>query len=205
MKIFFLSIFISLLLIQSCSKKVITRNYYILEFPVQSQDIISKATLLDASCEIFAVNIPPAYGQSRIAVRKRSHEISYYQNHLWAVPPGDLIAQLIESFIQKENIFSKASQSIWKEVPVYRIDSNVFQLEALDIDDELHAHINMKIDLFNRKENYTVVSHTFDRQELLEERDINLLAVSLSKILKEELQIFSNKIKSELKSKIDSE
>jgi hypothetical protein len=44
----------------------------------------------------------------------------------------------------------------------------------------------------------TVVSHQFDRQELLEERDINLLAEALSRILLEELQIFTTKIRTEL-------
>jgi ABC-type uncharacterized transport system auxiliary subunit len=189
---------ISVLLIQSCSTKVITRNYYILEFPVQDEKIQTGQSLVNASCEIFAVNIPEAFSQSRIAIRKRSHEINYYQNHLWAVPPGDLIAQLIETHIQKENIFTNASQTIWKDVPVYRIHSSVFQLEAMDIDDDLFAHLKMRIDLFNRTENQIIVSYQFDRREILEERDINLLAELLSRILQEELQVFSNKIKTEL-------
>jgi ABC-type uncharacterized transport system auxiliary subunit len=185
-------------LFHSCSKKVITRNYYVLEFPDQTDSVQMGQPLVNASCEIFAVNIPPAFSQARIAVRKRSHEISYYQNHLWAVSPGDLIGQLIEGHIQKENIFSKASQSIWKDVPVYRIQTDVMLIEALDIDDELYAHLKMRINLFNRSENMTIVSHQFDRQELLEERDINLLAETLSRILLEELQIFTTKIRAEL-------
>lgn len=184
--------------IQSCSKKVITRNYYVLEFPEQAADNQLEKPLVNASCEIFAVNIPPAFSQSRIAVRKRSHEISYYQNHLWAVTPGDLIAQLVESYIQKQNIFTKASQTIWKEVPAFRIHTYVQQIEAMDIDDELHARLKMKIDLFDRSENVIMVSHQFDRSEKLDERDINLFASSLSRILLEELNIFSDKIKNEL-------
>ena len=184
--------------IQSCSKKVITRNYYVLEFPEQAADNKLEKPLVNASCEIFAVNIPPAFSQSRIAVRKRSHEISYYQNHLWAVTPGDLIAQLVESYIQKQNIFTKASQTIWKEVPAFRIHTYVQQIEAMDIDDELHARLKMKIDLFDRSENVIMVSHQFDRSEKLDERDINLFASSLSRILLEELNIFSDKIKDEL-------
>lgn len=189
---------ILIFLFYSCSSKVVTRNYYILEFPDQGHLTVSDTPLVNASCEIFAVTIPPAFSQARIAVRKRSHEISYYQNHLWAVTPGDLIAQLIEDFIQSENIFSKASRSIWKEVPVYRINCNVLQIEALDIDDELYAHLKMQINLFNRSENINLVNHKFDRKEILKERDINLLAESLSKILLEELIVFSNDIKKEI-------
>ena len=58
----------------------------------------------------------------------------------------------------------------------------------MDIDDELYAHLKMKIDLFNSAENSIVVSHQFERKEMLEERDINLLAESLSIILHEELK-----------------
>ena len=199
MKNYYLVILLlSIVLIQSCSKKVVTRNYYVLEFPTQNKEIQKSKPLVNESCEIFGVNIPPAFSQSRIAVRTRSHEISYYQNHLWAVAPGDLIVQLIEAYIQKENIFTKASQSIWKEVPIYRIYTYVQQIEAQDIDDELFAHLKMKIDLFNSADNSIVVSHQFERKELLEERDINLLAESLSKILQEELQQFTIKIKSKL-------
>jgi len=199
MKNYYLVILLlSIILIQSCSKKVVTRNYYVLEFPAQNEEIQKSKPLVNESCEIFAANIPPAFSQSRIAVRTRSHEISYYQKHLWAVAPGDLIVQLIESYIQNENIFTKASQSIWKEVPIYRIYPYVQQIEAQDIDDELYAHLKMKIDLFNSSDNSIVVSHQFERKEMLEERDINLLAESLSKILQEELQQFSDKIKIEL-------
>lgn len=197
-KYFLVILLLSIILIQSCSKKVITRNYYVLEFPAQNEEIQRSKPLVNESCEIFAVNIPPAFSQSRIAVRTRSHEISYYQNHLWAVAPGDLIVQLIESFMQKQYIFTKASQTIWKEVPIYRIYPYVQQIEAMDIDDELYAHLKMKIDLFNSSDNSIVVSHQFERKEMLEERDINFLAESLSEILQEELLDFSDKIKTEL-------
>jgi ABC-type uncharacterized transport system auxiliary subunit len=193
-------ILISILFI-ACSKKVIVRNYYVLEFSEQTEEVELSKPLVNSSCEIFAVTIPPAFSQARIAVRKRSHEISYYQNHLWAVTPGDLIAQLIESHVQQQNIFTKASQSIWKEVPGFRIHATVMQLEAMDIDDELYSHIKMRINLFNREKNEIVVSHQFDRKEMLEEKDINLLAESLSMILKEELEIFTNKIRNELSEK----
>ena len=199
MKKYYLIILIfSIFLIETCSKKVITRNYYILELTEQTENVQLNKPYINASCEIFAVNIPPAFSQSRIAVRTRSHEISYYQNHLWAVAPGDLIVQLIESFIQKQKIFTKASQTIWKEVPKYRIYPYVQQIEAMDIDDELYAHLKMKIDLFDSSDNSILVSHQFERKELLEERDINLLAESLSKMLLEELQEFSEKIKTVL-------
>ena len=197
-KKYYIVLIFVVLIFTACSKKVIVRNYYVLEFPQQTESENLSKPLVDAICEIFAVTIPPAFSQLRIAVRKRSHEISYYQNHLWAVTPGDLVAQLIENHVQRENIFTKASQSIWKDVPLYRIHATVLQLEAMDINDELYAHMKMRINLFDRNKNEIIVSHQFDRRELLEEKDINLLAKSISRILKEELQKFTNTIKGEI-------
>jgi ABC-type uncharacterized transport system auxiliary subunit len=166
-----------------------------LEFTGQKETLIVKEPIVNSSCEILPVSIPPAFAQSRIAVRKRSHEISYYQNHQWAVPPGDLLTKLVERLLQEEHIFINASQTVWEIVPQYQVHSQIYQLEAVDRGDNLYAHLYMQIYLFNRSENGIIVTHEFERLELLEERDINLLAKSFSEILKEELQKFSQKMK----------
>lgn len=195
MKNYLITLLIIFFIFEGCSKKVITRKYYLLEFPSQPDTSLIKESVVNGSCEILPVSVPPAFAQSRIAVRIRSHEVSYYQNHQWAVTPSDMLTKLVETQIQAENIFSKASQTVWKFVPQYQIQTKIDQIEAVDLDDDLYAHLTMKIDLFDRSENGIIVSHKFERLEILEERDINLLAKNLSDILKEEILKFTEKIK----------
>lgn len=195
MKKLFLFLIVFMLLIEGCGTKTIIRKYYLLEFGNQLPAKSKRGVFVNQGCEIFPAKVPPAYAQSRIAVRIKSHEISYYQNHQWAVTPGDIITKLVESHLKEEHIFTNVSQTVWEVIPQYQIHSEIFQIEAVDRDDNLYAHLSMKLDLFDRSENRIIVSHSFKKMEMLEERDLNLLASNLSSILKEELQNFTYKIK----------
>ena len=178
----------------SCGKKSILRKYYILEFPSSSDTTQVDRPLTSHVCEIATVKMPPAYAQHRIAVRKRSHEISYYQYHHWAIAPEEILSNLIEDRIQNAYIFTSASRFMWEIIPDYQINSSVYQIEAIDKDDQLYAHLNMRLDLINRNNNITV-NHQFDRMVPLNEYDLNLFALTLSTILHDEISIFTEKMK----------
>ena len=197
-------ILILIVFLNACGKKSIVRKYYLLEFKQDPKIENINRAIVDEGCEIYPVQVPPAFAQSRIAVRLRSHEINYYYNHQWAVAPGDILTKIIEKYVQEEHIFKKASQTVWQIVPQYQVLSEVFQIEAVDINDELHAHLSMKLNLYDRSENRIIISHSFDRMDILEERDINLLAISLSNFLKEELHQFTYKIKKYLTGNLNS-
>ncbi len=201
MKKYLLLLICVVFLFESCSTKVITRKYYLLEFSDQQDISIQTESIVSDGCEIVPTSVPPAFGQSRIAVRKRSHEISYYHNYQWAVAPGDMIAKLVEEYTRDTNIFRKTSQAVWSILPRYQLYSQVLQIEAEELDDELMAHLHMQLDLYDRVEKRIIVSHSFNRIEMLEERDINLLAKKLSRIIKEELKNFSAKIKTGFSNK----
>jgi len=205
MKKYVMLIIILLLVIEGCSKKSIVRKYYLLEFQNETTTETTTKAIVNQGCEIFPVTVPPAFAQSRIAVRIKSHEINYYSNHQWAVTPGDILTKLIETHVQGEHIFSKASQTVWQSVPRFQIQSEVYQIEATDDEDDLFAHLSMKLDLYDRSENRIIVSHSFDRIEILEARDLNLLAAKLSDILKEELRIFTYRIKKYLTGNLEVE
>jgi ABC-type uncharacterized transport system auxiliary subunit len=86
MKKKYYALLLTILILQACSEKVLIRRYYVLEFPVWTDTTQIKSEARTAvTCEILTVQVPPAYAQHRIAVRKRSHEISYYQYNYWAI------------------------------------------------------------------------------------------------------------------------
>jgi ABC-type uncharacterized transport system auxiliary subunit len=192
------------LLIESCGKRVITRKYYILEVPTAIDTLAQKEPISTSVCEVISVKMPPAYGQHRIAVRKRSHEISYYQYHHWAMDPGEIITALIEKNVHAASIFSQTSRFIWKVIPEFQIISAVHQLEAIDREDKFYAHLKMDLQLFDSKNKKVIATHEFDRKDPLSERDINLLAVRLSEILQQELSIFVEKMRHYFVDKIQS-
>lgn len=183
---------IALFLFQACGKKVITRKYYVLEFPPKADSTEVVTPLTKDVCEILPMRMSPAYAQRRIAIRKQSHQINYFNYHQWAENPNEVVMNLIEKELQKSHIFGQISSTIWNVVPQYQLSVQVFQIEAVEIEEGeiLNAHFHGRFDLYDRANNRIAVVHNFNKYRFLEVRDINLLAKELSNILYDETHNF---------------
>jgi ABC-type uncharacterized transport system auxiliary subunit len=193
--IFFFSI-ITLFGFQSCGERTLIRHYYVLEASEDSLTYLQDSVISNGICEILRVKIPPAYNQQRIAVRRRSHEISYYQYHYWAMNPADNLTGLLEKEIRRSHIFTFASSGNLNMVPDYQISSQVYKLEVEDINDQFQVSLEMRMELSEYSSGNSVLTHRFERKKTLEERDLNLFASELSQIYQEETSQFILKIAS---------
>jgi len=198
MKINFLLLCAILLGIQSCGERTLIRHYYILELPEQSASFADSTVLTKKICEILDTEIPPAFAQLRIAVRKRSNEISYYQYNYWAMNPSDNLAFLLTRQVEMAKLFARSTRGLLKQVPDYQIKSKVYNLEVLDIEDIYYAHLQMEMDLIEYDSRKILVSHSFDKTKALTERDLNLFASQLSIIFDQETIQFIRKIRTYL-------
>jgi ABC-type uncharacterized transport system auxiliary subunit len=172
------------------------RHYYILELPEESYQSNQDTLPGKGVCEILRAKIPPAYDQQRIAVRRRSHEISYYQYHYWAMNPAENLTALLEQQIQKSHIFSHSSSGILNRIPDYQITLDVYKLEVLDQDDIYSAGLEMRMELIDYRSGQSLLTHRFERTKALKNRDLNLFASELSIIFQEETQNFIIKVRS---------
>jgi ABC-type uncharacterized transport system auxiliary subunit len=179
----------------SCAKEIIARKYYMLDFPVDSLKIKNVAPLTEDVLEILPVQVTEVYAQHRIAVRKRSHEITYYHYHQWGESPDQSIARLTESRLQVANLFADVSERIWNTSPRYQLQTFVERMEAVEGDDSLFAHVKIKYEMFDRNRKKNIVIHEFDRSVGYEDWDINLIADGMSRILSSELGVFAEKIR----------
>ena len=198
MKIIYFLLFIIIFGIQSCGERTLIRHYYILELPEEGYNNNQVKAKGKGTCEILGTSIPPAYDQQRIAVRRRSHEISYYQYHYWAMNPADNLTSLLEKQIQISQIFAYSSSRNLKGIPDYQIASDVYRLEVVDKDDIYYVRVEMRMELIEYNSGKTVLTHRFDRIKALENRDLNLFASELSIIFQEEIHDFLTKIRSYL-------
>ena len=198
MKKILISLLFAAFFFQYCGTKTITRKYYMLDFPPVADSVLTSAPLTDGSCEIKPANIPPAFSQYRIAVRERSHEISYYTSHQWAMEPSELITDLVRSKVKSSNLFKYISESSWRELPKFQVVTQINELEAIKVGDDLAAHISGRMELVSTEDKSTVVYHDFNHREILEQKDINLLADQLSIILFQEINIFLIQVKNYL-------
>jgi len=195
MKHFIYVLFIVIAGIYACGERALIRHYYILELPAKGDYNTLPETSGEGVCEILDTKVPPAYAQKRIAVRKKSHEISYYQYHFWAVDPSENLTSLLENQIGMSKIFASSKSGLLNQIPDYQVSSQVYKLEALDNGDVFYAHLEMGMALIEYEGSKTVVIHKFERTTALESRDLNLFASELSIIFQEEAQNFITKIR----------
>lgn len=196
----FLIFFITIMLF-SCGKKSIVREYYIIEFPVAIDSTLAEQPSDSRTyCEILPVQIAPAYSQKRIAVRTGTHQINYYYNHEWAIRPEEAITIQIENYLQSRQLFSNVSSRLFRVRPDFSLYVRIHHLEAIQEKQKLLARLHMDLKLYDNTSDQPVVFHTFDTRETLARKNINLLASSLSDILRLELEKFAYKIERYLQS-----
>ncbi len=185
----------AMLFLAGCSSKSVIRKYYLLEINPQIVSQTEQKPLSPDLCEIVPADIAPAYAHQRIAVRQRSHEISYYQYHEWAIDPVDVFSGVMREHLQNQQLFEQVSDVVLRSIPRFQARTSVYQLEAVDRDGDLYAHLSVRFLLFDQALERPVVEHTFNRMEPLKERDLNLFAAFISLMLQEELTHFSDKIR----------
>lgn len=189
-----LIIFSALILLYSCSKTINSVTYYVLDFPIEMRQD-NEETLTSEVCEVLPVRIAEVYAQQRIALRKRSHEIIYYHYHQWAENPDENIGRLIKNKLNSEGLFNQVSDRVWNVSPRYQLFVGINNLEVIEGDDSLYAHINIDLELFDKNRNKVAVIHSFDHNYGLEDWDLNDVAMEMSSILRDELNTFSYKIR----------
>lgn len=194
-RILIYSISLAVLLLGSgCSRKAVQHTYYLIEAPAVPDSVVAEGVpLVESSCEILPVQIHPAFASERIALRVRSHEISYYAYHKWAVNPEDVLIQLLESGLQERRIFSTVTARLWKLLPDYQLQLYVHRLEVLQRGGRLYAHLDLAFSLSDNTSRQVVVYHAADQQVALRERDLNLFAGAISDLFQQALSAFAEK------------
>ncbi len=169
----------------------IDRRYYTIEIPA---DLITTGTdsilQIKGNCEIEQVVVNELYEKNQIVNRARSNEISYYIYNQWAISPSDAITQVIKEYIDVTGIFQDITDRYRRSIPDYRFWTSINSLELIERTRSFSAHLNLEFKLIDNSNNKIIVSHRADRVNALKEKDLNLFALEVSRIIQEELNIF---------------
>ncbi|MFW5657393.1 MAG: ABC-type transport auxiliary lipoprotein family protein [Bacteroidota bacterium] len=188
---------VSAALLVSCgSQKTVVKKFYVIEYP-EIYDVISvdSLPLTSAFCRIQDVEVYPAYAARQIAHRNRSNEIQYYQNHEWAVRPEIFLNHLVRDYLEKTNIFAGVATRYWKVEPEYSFETTIYNLEILQQESKLSAHVRLEMRLVERVSGKTLVRHTANVTSPLEKKDLNVAASLISSIFTAELEQATQKIR----------
>jgi ABC-type uncharacterized transport system auxiliary subunit len=190
-------IFLAVLIFGSgCSRRAVFNKYYLIEIPLNPDLAAQKSSpLTNTACEILPVTISPAFGTERIAVRLHTHELTYYAHHQWAVKPEEALFQVIENHLQNTRLFSSVSGRYWKLIPDYQLLTRIYQLEVVQDDEKLSAHLRIDFSLIENASREVAVFHFSDKYQVLDENSMNLFAATISDLFYQEVRLFSEKTK----------
>lgn len=194
--IFSILVIFAIIFLGSCvsKKKLVYTKYYLIEPPHETQSNGETPPKSDIKLEIGSITVGPAYASTKIVHRNRSNEIIYFSYHEWAVLPEVSMAQMVKDYFRSTRTFAEVSSYISDNKPDYRLDAEVSRIEMLDADGQTNAHIVVSYTYSEATSGKLIIHETYDKSRVLEEKDINLLANSVSSLVWDSLGQFFKKI-----------
>lgn len=195
MKFRFLLPLLLVLLIVSCAYPPLDRNYYSIEYnPVPDDPRLVLDTPLPYNVQIPNSRISRVYDRSQIVFRYSAHRLEYSANDLWALRLSSAIPDVLTRHFNRYNIFIQTQRDFLVERPDYEVITFVNNIEMLR--SEQYRAVNLNMDMFLRRgDDLTyLVRHSFAREYELYTDDVEIFVQNLSRILKEENDVFIEKI-----------
>lgn len=193
---FFSAICLALILNAThCSKRALIRNYYILESKQEFvQQKLNSLETFPFKVDVRDFRVTKAFDQTRMAVRTSSHELNYYFYHHWAVKPATTIADMVYQLIDQIDLFKRCSREYTSDTD-YIITGHVHKIERVEGKKYNGAHLSITFELIESNSGLPVVRYNFDKESPLDkDRTMNQFAYTISKILTEEVVLFTYKI-----------
>ena len=187
------------------NQQSVVKKYYVLENPEDTNFVGTTRGFIDEFCEVEKVAIYPAFETRQIANRSQSHQISYYSSHEWAVRPAEVLTNMLVDFMEEKGMFKRVATRYWKVSPAYKIETTIYQLEVVNEDNGLAAHLKLEFRLVNADTQEVLTKYQMNEYKLMEEKKINTFATIISEMFYSALDDFSNKIFQRFKEKDEIE
>ncbi len=168
------------------SNKTVLKKYYLIE-PSSATEITVAEQTADVLCEVADVMVAPAFATTQIALRDESHQIQYFGHHEWAVRPQETFLHHILNHLSDRETFKRVANRFWHTPATYILNTQIHHLEVLQKEKAFYAHLNIEFTLIETKTDRIILKHKADKEQRLEERDLNLMAQAISELLSKEL------------------
>ena len=187
-------LFALMLAVMGCSnQQSVVKKYYVLETPDDTTLVDTTKGFIDEFCEVEKVNIYPAFETRQIANRSQSHQISYYSSHEWAVRPAEVLTSMLVDFMEGKSMFNRVATRYWKVSPAYKIETTIYQLEVVNEDNGLAAHLKLEFRLVDADTQEVLTKYQMNQYKTMEEKKINVFATNISEMFYSALDDFSDK------------
>lgn len=194
-KIVILVLLTAVLFFMTCSKRITTRRYYVLELTNLPAFLRPDSTLFSIKVDVRDFRVARAFDQTRIALRTNSNELDYYFYHHWAAKPSLSVADFVYDLIAAKKLFTGYFRGISYN-PDYLITGDIKSIERIQERHAAYAHVHMVIELIDADTEQVVVRYEDDQRVPVEPaRSMNTFARVSSQILLHFTNEFTNQVR----------
>ena len=148
---------------------------------------------------VESIEVEDIYDDYRVVYRTSPYQLNYYSYHFWIKKPRTLMRRCIIDYFSKSKLFKEVVTGFSRGEPDFVLKAVVYNLEEYDQPGVWFAHLKMDIEVREYKSGQRVLLHSFDRHRRLAAKKVERVPVSISKILKEELDKAAKKMVQVLK------
>jgi len=177
-------VFIAVLLALAGCARPLIKNYYVLNYAPDTLTTRKSQTPYEKTIRLRPFAIEKIYAKPNIIYRENPYQLSFYNDHLWAVRPADMISDLIFNHLESINLVRTAVRRIdEKTAPDYELWGSVLAIEEYDSDDFWYAHLKIMAVLNDYKTGRTIYSRTFDHTRKVESKTPIAVVKTLSEVM----------------------
>jgi ABC-type uncharacterized transport system auxiliary subunit len=174
---------ISLIFMFSCARPL-AKQYYLLNYTYDNLQNRKSETPYGKIIRLRPFGIEKVYAKPGIVYRESPYKLNYYNDHLWAVRPVDMISDLIFNHIERVNLVKTVVRRLDETVaPDYELSGTILAIEEYDSDELWYAHLKISVVLTDFNARTTVYSRIFDQTRKVETHNPISVVKTLSEIM----------------------
>jgi len=180
------------LLIVSCGfmrSKVPTRNYFEINYPLESQAAVESGRPYSYSLQVQQFNVQRIYGRQNIVYRFAPQELKWYEYQQWAVRPDYMVTDIVYRHLESVNLFNRVGTEFLETRPDYRLEGTVNALERLDAGDLVFGHLAISFRMVRTADGQQVWEYSFDERKQVYQKEMMYTVIALSQIMQSRMNV----------------
>jgi ABC-type uncharacterized transport system auxiliary subunit len=174
---------ISVIIVFGCVKPL-AKQYYLLNYTFDELQNRKSNTPYEKTIRLRPFGIEKVYAKPGIVYRENPYKLNYYNDHLWAVRPVDMISDLIFSHLESINLVKTLVRRLdEKGAPDYELSGTILAIEEYDSDEFWYAHLKIFVVLTDFNTGTAVYSRIFDQTRKVETHTSISIVKTLSEIM----------------------
>ena len=179
----------------SCSSRRVDRQYYIIDYnPVPSNPHLILTEPLPYKVQVPDSRISRVYDRSQVVFRYSAHRVEYSADDLWAVRISSAIPDILTKHFLLYNTFALIQRDFLIVRPDFEVITFVNRIELLKSDYYKAVYLDMDFFLRRGPDLVYLVGHSFNREQEVFTDEVEIFVQNLSRIIKEETDIFIEKV-----------